>query len=366
MSTVLNLGNVRPLITNEAILAAIANRLSEVVTGALSLTDSGKIIYATGDISIPPIVFFAGNSLVISNSISSAIEITSALPIRIAGQLVTGNVQLGAYGVATLLFDESEVKVSGEGLSAAFDSNAVAFFTAAGITTSTVKLAVSNFVLGLKSSGIWDKMLAIYPMIQNTGGNSIVSASYNLKNPAANRLTYSGAGTMTASNSGLISDGFISATTGLNLTTTTANSLAFGAYLVAGTGADVAIGAWLGSEGVAIYPKNGGNMIADNQYNSGSGRVSVANGVTAAGYLYSCSRTSSTLSTAYRGATSLGTATGAQGSLVSDTFQLFRRGSSGTTGAMTLGLTYIANGLSGAEISALTALTSTLNTDLGR
>jgi hypothetical protein len=74
----------------------------------------------------------------------------------------------------------------------AYDSDAQAFFTAAGITDSTQKSAVNQLVLDLKAAGVWTKFKGIYPLV----GGTATTHKYNLKNPldtnAAYRLTFSG------------------------------------------------------------------------------------------------------------------------------------------------------------------------------
>ena len=67
------------------------------------------------------------------------------------------------------------------------DSDAAAFVSAAGITNSTQMSAVNTLVTSLKSSGIWSKMKAIYPVV---GGNA-TAHSKNLKNPSQYQLTFS-------------------------------------------------------------------------------------------------------------------------------------------------------------------------------
>jgi hypothetical protein len=73
-----------------------------------------------------------------------------------------------------------------------FDADALAFFSAAGITDNTQKLAVDKLVKDLKSYGLWTKMYAIYPFV----GGSATSHKFNLKNPvdsdAAYRLVFNG------------------------------------------------------------------------------------------------------------------------------------------------------------------------------
>lgn len=74
----------------------------------------------------------------------------------------------------------------------AYDADAQAFFTAAGITDTTQKDAVNQLVLDLKSYSIWTKMKALYPMV----GGTATTHKYNLKDPqdtdGAFRLVFSG------------------------------------------------------------------------------------------------------------------------------------------------------------------------------
>lgn len=62
---------------------------------------------------------------------------------------------------------------------AAYDSDAQAFFTAAGITNSTQKSAVNQLVLDLKSYSLWTKFIAIYPLV----GGTATTHKYNLVDP---------------------------------------------------------------------------------------------------------------------------------------------------------------------------------------
>ena len=63
---------------------------------------------------------------------------------------------------------------------AAFDPDAQAFITAAGITDNTQKSAINTLVLDMKGYGIWTKMKAIYPFV----GGTATTHKFNLKNPA--------------------------------------------------------------------------------------------------------------------------------------------------------------------------------------
>ena len=62
------------------------------------------------------------------------------------------------------------------------DADALAFFTAAGITDTTQKSAVNTLVTDLKTANIWTKMRALYPFV----GGTAAQHRYNLKAPTTN------------------------------------------------------------------------------------------------------------------------------------------------------------------------------------
>jgi hypothetical protein len=80
---------------------------------------------------------------------------------------------------------------------AAFDPDAQAFITAAGITDNTQKTAINTLVVDMKGFGIWTKMKAIYPFV----GGTATTHKFNLINPAdtnaAFRLVFFGGWTHT-------------------------------------------------------------------------------------------------------------------------------------------------------------------------
>jgi hypothetical protein len=84
---------------------------------------------------------------------------------------------------------------SSGGSSVTFDADALSFITAAAITDTTQKTAISTLVTDLKTYNIWTKMKAIYPFV----GGTAASHKWNLKDPrdldAAYRLVFSGGGT---------------------------------------------------------------------------------------------------------------------------------------------------------------------------
>ena len=88
---------------------------------------------------------------------------------------------------------------------AAFDADAQAFITAAGLTNPTQQRAVNTLVLSLKANNIWTKMRAIYPFV----GGTASTHKWNLKNPldtnAAFRLVFFGG--MTHSANGIQGNG---------------------------------------------------------------------------------------------------------------------------------------------------------------
>jgi hypothetical protein len=79
----------------------------------------------------------------------------------------------------------------------AYDPDAQAFITAAGLTDNTQKSAINTLVLDMKGYGIWTKMKAIYPFV----GGTATTHKFNLKNPAdtnaAFRLVFFGGWTHT-------------------------------------------------------------------------------------------------------------------------------------------------------------------------
>jgi hypothetical protein len=78
------------------------------------------------------------------------------------------------------------------------DPDAIAFFTATGITDPTIISAICTLVISMKANGTWAKCNAIYPLV----GGTAVTHKFNLKNPAdtdaAFRLSFGGGWTHSA------------------------------------------------------------------------------------------------------------------------------------------------------------------------
>lgn len=75
-----------------------------------------------------------------------------------------------------------------------YDSDAQAFFTAAGITSTTEKDAWNTFVNSAKSSGYYSKFYGFWPML---GGTS-TTCKYNAINPSAFEMVWEGTPSFTS------------------------------------------------------------------------------------------------------------------------------------------------------------------------
>ena len=80
------------------------------------------------------------------------------------------------------------------GSSNSYDSDAQAYFTAAGITSTTEKDAWNTFVNSAKTNGYWSKFFALYPFLGSTSS----ACSYNAKNTATFQITWTGSLTFTS------------------------------------------------------------------------------------------------------------------------------------------------------------------------
>jgi hypothetical protein len=83
----------------------------------------------------------------------------------------------------------------------AFDPDAAAYFTAAGITNATQKNAWNDAVVSLKAESLWAKIVTIRPYLGGTAGSHAVNA----KNPAT--FGYTWHGTVTHNANGITGDG---------------------------------------------------------------------------------------------------------------------------------------------------------------
>lgn len=72
------------------------------------------------------------------------------------------------------------------------DLDALAYVTAANITSSTEQVALNDFVIALKACNMWDRLYAFYPLL----GSTLTQTTYNLKDPATYQITWTGSPTI--------------------------------------------------------------------------------------------------------------------------------------------------------------------------
>ena len=245
------------------------------------------------------------------------------------------------------------------------DADAQAFLNAAVITNVTQANAINTLVIDLKGYSIWTKMKALYPFVGGTASQH----KFNLKDPrdldAAFRLTF--ATGWTHSSNGMVGNGTsafadtkLTPSTDLNL-----NSHSFGIYSrTNNTSGTQAYGSFL--TGLTYFLQN--NITGANFVSGGVSNILsyTANPTTS---LLLLSRTSGTLSKAFRANVSLGTNTNLIPGLPNLSFYLgARRDSSGAAfySVHQLAFAFLGDGLTDAEASNLYTAVQAYQTTLGR
>jgi len=189
-----------------------------------------------------------------------------------------------------------------------FDSDAQAFFDAAGITDATEKDAVNDLVLDLKSNSLWTMFDAIYPMV----GGTATTTKYNLKDPqdtdGAFRLTYTGSWTYSSTGiqgdgSGTVADTHVVPSTDLSQNDT---HISFYSRTDSSTAQNVEMGISDGNKSYFIAPKYQGNNTNYRAVNSS--QTSPGSSPTSTG-LFQANRISSTEMKLFRNGTAINTDT---------------------------------------------------------
>lgn len=92
---------------------------SSITTGAFSTADRGKMINASGGVTVPNSTMAAGDVVSIYNNTAGSITITATVgTLRLAGTTTTGNRAIAARGLATVYFiSATEAIISGAGVS---------------------------------------------------------------------------------------------------------------------------------------------------------------------------------------------------------------------------------------------------------
>jgi hypothetical protein len=242
--------------------------------------------------------------------------------------------------------------------------DAQAFITAAGITDPTQKSAIITLVADLKTYGIWTKMKAIYPIVGGTASQH----KYNLKDPrdldVAFRLNFSTGWThsstgMLPNGTSAFADTFLNTSTQLNV-----NSHSFGMYSrTNNTTGSQAIGSFDNTPRFLQNNLSLGNFV--------SGLVSSVISYTAnpSTSLLMLTRTSSTLSKAFRAGVLLGQETVIMGTLPPFNFYLGARNNAGPPALYSVhqcAFAFIGDGLTDTNVANLYTAVQAFQTTLSR
>lgn len=247
----------------------------------------------------------------------------------------------------------------------AFDSDAQAYITAAGITNISHQNAINTYVLGLKSAGLWSKIIARYITY-----NSATTAAINMKSPTQFLCTI--VGSPTIDSTGYLANASSYVRTGIIPSThLTTNNIHVGHWQLNAIGSgSFSIGCNQGTSQRLGLVITGSNGVFDS-YSTVSGRCiylgDIRNGYTIG------SRISSTSAAIYSNGTSLATTNTVSGS-VPDVELVFDGVSGGTSGSTTYTpqgsarkymMATIGAGLTDAEALTDYNLTLTLKNSLG-
>jgi len=142
----------------------------------------GDVLVSPGHYKVIPSDYHIDGNLTIEANapITIGTEIIEyAGNIAIAGELLncTGVIDLkGGLSIGTTTFSTPTSGTSGS--SGGYDINAQEFLTATSITDMTIGNAINSLVVGLKTNSIWNKLIALYPMV----GGLADTHKYNLIN----------------------------------------------------------------------------------------------------------------------------------------------------------------------------------------
>ena len=250
-----------------------------------------------------------------------------------------------------------------------FNTYAINFIAATGITASDQQSAINQLSYDLVNTGLMDKMVAIYPFV---GGNA-TAHSFNLKDPrdanAAFRLTFSGG--MTHSSTGIQFGGVngyaITYVNGLsNLPQTNMHLSAYSRTVTVGTQYEISLD---NNSGQFQQLRPGSNFFSGNGTTNQGGTLFTTN-VTAQGYWVG-SKTNTSTRFGFRNGVLNSAVTTITDATLSPNLQFFigARNSNGTPStysAKELAFVTIGLGLSQAECATLSTIVATFQTTLGR
>lgn len=241
----------------------------------------------------------------------------------------------------------------------AYDTDAQAFISAAGITDVTQKRAINQLVIDYKAAGIWGKMTAIYPFV---GGTS-TTHSYNLKDPTLYQITWGG--TVTHNANGITGNGSTGyGDTGVNPSLVLSlNDTHISYYSRTNSAATqfVAIGVSRTSDFfIGAYPTS--------VYGSVNNTVSLVGTIADTRGEFLISRTSSTSTTMYRNGGSIAMSSSASTSLSNANIYVGARNNTGALNYSTtnISLATIGAGLNSTEVTNKYTADAAFQTTLGR
>jgi hypothetical protein len=245
-----------------------------------------------------------------------------------------------------------------------------AFFQAAGVLNLTQRSAIYQLVSDLQGYSIWNKMLAIYPMVGQSNISS--SFSYNLKDPNTFRGTFYGGWTF-GSNGGTPdgSTGYMD--TGFNpniVSSIGPNDMSLSAYTNSDIGFNqtyiMAANSTAGGENeTSIAPNYAGNFIGsvnDTVFNGSTGNS------TSPGY-YIANKNNSGNVLLYKNQTKVFTATNVSTSKTNTTMFLGARNQNGGAnrwGSFSIQFSHLGQGLTDTEATNLYTAVQRFQTTLGR
>jgi len=241
-----------------------------------------------------------------------------------------------------------------------YDTDAQAFFTAAGITDSGQKTAVNTLVLAAKANGWWTKCATIYPFV----GGDATKHSYNLKNTAQYQISFTGS--WVHSSTGALADGSTTfADTGLVPLSVLGQ---FSTHLSSYTRNNTDVGDDLGSIGSGFFfmanRATGSGLYLTNDANFAV-IPSVASSV---GYFVG-TRTANNSAAFYRNGSSLATETGTEtGALSNASIYIGAINNGGPSDQTTREYAFvtIGDGLSGTDVSNMYTDIQAFQTSLSR
>jgi hypothetical protein len=257
-------------------------------------------------------------------------------------------------------------------LGVAYDADAAAYFTAAGITDPTEKSAYNDMVVSLKANSLYTKFQALYPFL----GGSATTHKYNAINPldtdAAFRLSFVGG--WTHSSTGAKPNG----TTGYadtfynNSTNGSQNDMHISYYsrTTYNGGVNLPIGVSDGASArTHIHSPNLAEPNGDCYVNGNSGFTGMSWGTTSSLRYFLASRTTSTLAKSYTNGVYV--ATSAVASVTPPNYKIFI-GARNNAGAaqffspLECAFASIGTGLTDADVTALYTIIQTFQTALSR